>query len=190
MQTWTPDYIASKVYNREYIKYDPDYAGARPTNYANMLLNNIHYSRYPNIKHLDYGSGEGLLSKILTSKKWNSTNYDPYSMPSKPVGLFNFITAIEVAEHAASIEILIKDIKQYLTKDGVILISTLLSEESTKISWDYILPRCGHISMVSEKTMKIVAKNNGLFFKTISINLHTLQPYRSNAKNVLGWLNG
>jgi 2-polyprenyl-3-methyl-5-hydroxy-6-metoxy-1,4-benzoquinol methylase len=117
---------------------------------------------------------------------WNTSAYDPYSNPIRPKGLYNFITAIEVFEHSTDIAETIKDIKSFLTKDGVILFTTLLAEKNTDIDWWYILPRNGHISILSKESMKILAIKNGMFFETINEGTHVLQYMRNTAKNLLG----
>lgn len=186
MLAWSPEELGTKVYNKEYVKYDPDYAGSRSENYAEFFATNI---RPKGIKHLDYGSGEGHLSNMLHSRyRWDSVYYDPYSSPVKPSGAFNLITAIEVFEHSQNIDKTIKDIKQYLTKNGVIIFSTLLATNEHDLSWEYIGARNGHIGIFSEKSIKLVAQRNGLFFSSLNANVHILQSTRNNAKELLGWL--
>lgn len=190
LQKCTEDYFKSYIYNNEYSLYDPDYTGSRACSYARLFESLIHGYYAKRFKHLDYGCGQGDLSAIFSSKGINSKNYDPYSYPEKPSGLFNFITSIEAIEQSKNVDNSIKDMRKYLSKDGVILISTLLANESTSIDWDYILPRCGHISILSDKSIRILARNNGLMYIPISINLHILQPGKNNAINILGWSNG
>jgi 2-polyprenyl-6-hydroxyphenyl methylase/3-demethylubiquinone-9 3-methyltransferase len=187
MLSWSTEKLGREVYNEDYIKYDPDYIETRPKNYSKFLLNNIRSSSVQKIKHLDYGSGLGVLSAELIKNKWNSTSYDPFSNPVKPPGRFNFITAIEVFEHSNNIDTTIKDIKSLLENNGVVLFSTLLANSATTIDWWYIGARNGHIGILSEKSLKIVATRNNLFFSSISDGLHILQSQRSNKKDVLGW---
>lgn len=179
MLSWPPDQLRLKVYNQDYIKYDPDYTtGVRAGDYGKYIKGLL-----PNYRgrHLDYGSGGGLLSKYLG---WNSTNYDPYANNIKPTGLFKFITVIEVIEHSTDLEVTIKDIVQYLDKRGVIFMSTCLADKDTPISWAYIAPRNGHINIQSVQSMKIIATKYSLFFNSISENIHVLQATRNDFKDL------
>jgi 2-polyprenyl-6-hydroxyphenyl methylase/3-demethylubiquinone-9 3-methyltransferase len=186
MLSWTSEKLGNKVYNIDYIKYDPDYVETRPTTFAKSFGKDL--KPLKKIMHLDYGSGSGLMSKILKeSYNWNSTTYDPYSSPNKPENIkYNLITAIEVFEHSLDIDKTIKDIKSFLDKDGLVLFTTQLANKNTNLDWWYIMPRNGHISLLSEKSLKILAKNNGLFFQSINENLHVLQPTRNTIKELFG----
>lgn len=187
MLSWSSQELGEKVYNNEYINFDPDYVETRPKNFATFLLNSINPVFVKNIRHLDYGSGSGILSKELVIKKWKSNSYDPYSSPERPVEKYNFITAFEVFEHSSNIDNTVKDIKEFLDRNGVVLFSTLLANKNTTIDWWYIGARNGHIGILSQKSMKIVASRNNLFFSSLSENIHILQSARSNARGLLGW---
>lgn len=188
MLTWSSEDLGREVYNNDYVKYDPDYIENRPKNWASIITANIDYRLWPNLRNLDYGSGTGKFSEVLNSKNIYSVPYDPYSNNIRPSEKFNFITSIEVFEHALDINKTISDIKSFLTDDGVIIFTTLLSNKNTDINWWYIGARNGHISILSEKSLKILATNNGLFFQSIDQNIHVLQKSRSNLKNILGWV--
>lgn len=177
--SWTLDQIGSTIYNEEYIKYDPDYKnGVRAKDYAQFLIKMLGSFKG---RHLDYGSGEGLLAKELN---WDSTNYDPYSSTDKPIGLFNLITAIEVIEHSSDLDFVIKDMLQYLDKRGVILFSTTLVDKNTPLSCGYISPRNGHINMQSKESLKVLAIKNNMFFDSIAGNIHLFQSTRNNFKDL------
>lgn len=187
MLLWTPEKFAEKVYNAEYVKYDPDYTGARSKNYSEWILKYIDPRLTRKIKHLDYGSGEGHLSKNLKNHAWNTNFYDPYSSKERPSGKFNFITAIEVVEHSPNIRATIRDMLEMLDDKGVILFSTQLSDEKTALDWWYIGARNGHVQIQSDKSMKILAKEFGLRFKSVSSNLHLLTKDKPNVKLTIGW---
>ena len=184
MLTWTPNDLGNKVYNEDYVKYDPDYIEVRPKNYAKI------FEGFPaispvGIKHLDYGSGSGVMSRELQRKRWDSTCYDPYSSNIKPTTKFNFITAIEVFEHSLNIHDTVSDIKNLLNiPTGVICFSTQFADSNTTIDWWYIGARNGHISILSEASMKIIATKHNLFFSSISQGMHLLQSKRSNYRGL------
>lgn len=180
MLEWSSERLGEEVYNEEYVKYDPEYVSIRPTNWANSLEN----LKYKSITHLDYGSGSGIMSNLLKEKGWKSTAYDPFSNNIKPTKKYNFITAIEVIEHSTDVEATIKDMQQYLARDGVILFSTLLAEKDFDIDWWYIMPRNGHICFPSKVAMVNIAKRNGLFFASLDQGVHILQTSRSAARQL------
>lgn len=184
MLTWTPEQLGEKVYNDEYVKYDPAYISERPKNYAEMFRSFPAVSPH-NIIHLDYGSGSGAMAEVLRKYRWNSSCYDPYSSSEKPDSKFNLVTAIEVVEHSLNIDETIVDMKKFLDLDkGLICFSTQFADKDSKIDWWYIGARVGHISILSEQAMKIVATRHNLFLHSINYGLHLLQPKRSNYRGI------
>lgn len=180
MLAWTPEQLSAKVYNADYVNYDPDYLGTRPKNYA-KTMRQLLPGRKHKLKHLDYGSGTGIMSLELQQRGWNSRYYDPFSSPVKPPGTFNFITAIEVFEHSTNIDATIKDIKSMLdTRTGAIVFSTLFADQDTTIDWWYIGARNGHVGILSEKSAKLLAIRNNLFLSSLSTGIHCLQSSRNN----------
>ena len=187
MLAWTPEDLGAKVYNEEYIKYDPDYTGLRPRNYADYFCAAIPPSKAKTFRHLDYGSGQGIMCDELNKRGWNSAPYDPYSHKEPPVGKFKLITAIEVFEHSLNVDNTIKDIVQYLDRGGVIIFSTQLADFNTTIDWWYIGARNGHISILSALSMKMLAIRNNLYFSSLNQGIHILQRNRRDAHNLLGF---
>lgn len=186
MLDWSVNKLGSEVYNSSYVAYDPDYEnGTRAKNYAEFFNKNVAGFYRQKIRHLDYGSGTGDMVKAMGWK--NSHTYDPFSSPNKPSGLFNLITAIEVFEHSQDIDKTIKDIKSMLSKDGVIVFSTQLVDSTWDINHWYIGARNGHIGILSAKSLKLLGKTNGLFFASVSPNVHVLQSTRNNANTLFGW---
>lgn len=182
MQDMSPEELGKLVYNEEYIKYDPDYLDIRPKNYADFISSFFH--KKINFRHLDYGSGQGIMGNILKTKGWDSTSYDPYSNNIKPEGKYDLITAIEVFEHSADLDATIEDIKQYMNRNAVILFSTRLSDKNTDINWWYIGARNGHISIQSAQSMKMLAIKHEFFFSSINEGVHLLQTTRNDFKNL------
>lgn len=185
MLSWSQQEFSKKVYNSEYSLVDTGYGSVRAMEWIKVWPDIVNVYKRKSIRHLDYGSGEGHLSKLLVHNKWDSHHYDPYSSPTPPEGKFNLITAIEVFEHSTNIFNTVKDIKRMLTKEGCIVFSTKFSTGKEGMDWWYLNPRGGHIGILSEKSMKIVAKECGLFFSSITDSIHILQRFRENSKQIL-----
>lgn len=177
-RTWTIEEFAEKIYNDDYIKVDPDYAFDRPNNYAKNL-----HLRYGPVKdricHLDYGGGAGLLSKSLKENGWNSQSYDPMVDREKDVaelGTFNFITAIEVFEHVPDINDLADRLARLCASDGMIMFGTFCSDGHIKrgenLSWWYVAPRNGHISIFSSNSLGQMLDKRGFSFYSVTPVLH------------------
>jgi Methyltransferase domain len=178
-----------KIYNDDYISVDPDYLHDRPTNNAEVLVE-IFGDQKNQIMHLDYGGGNGMLSKLLNYKNWNSLTYDPFvnqDLKINDLGEFNLITAFEVFEHVPNVQMLMKNLTSLIKNDGIILFTTLLSDnkiiEKKRITWWYASPRNGHISLFSSASLLHLARQSGLNFCSFTDGLHAFW------KRVPAWAN-
>jgi FkbM family methyltransferase len=175
---WTLGDFEQQIYNDDYILFDPDYLDIRPRNNAKALLE-LFGAGKGEIKHLDYGGGNGLLSRLLRQAGWNSVSYDPFvdrDLKPEELGTFNLITAYEVFEHVPDIQALMKNLTTLLDEAGVVLFSTLLNDgelhSNTRITWWYASPRNGHISLFSHQSLQSLASRAGLVFHSFSPGLH------------------
>ncbi|MDR1934676.1 MAG: class I SAM-dependent methyltransferase [Candidatus Accumulibacter sp.] len=162
--TLSPEEFRAWIYNDEYILVDPGYVEARPRENAAGLLSLFPHLP-PSVKHLDYGSGNGLLANLLRESNWNSVSYDPLldkDVSVERLGKYDLITAIEVFEHVPDVQKLMSDLRLLLSPDGLVLFSTLLSDgnihANQRLAWWYASPRNGHISLFSKKSLEILAK--------------------------------
>lgn len=177
-RNWNRQDFSEKIYNDGYLLVDPDYLDARPRANANSLLSNLG-DQGRLVRHLDYGGGSGLLSKILNDSGWQSTSYDSFDNQNTDIhelGKFGLITAYEVFEHAQNIQSLMADVRALLAQDGIVLFSTLLSNgnivPNKRLNWWYAAPRNGHISLFSRESLTILAQANGLNFASFSEGFH------------------
>ncbi|MDR2788772.1 MAG: class I SAM-dependent methyltransferase [Candidatus Accumulibacter sp.] len=183
---WSPEDFMTRIYNDEYIIFDPEYIEHRPRESAACLLSM--FPKLPeSIRHLDYGSGNALLGKILRESNWNSTDYDPLvnrGLRIDSLGRFDLITAFEVFEHVPDIRKLISDLRLLLAPGGIILFSTLLSDgkihANQRLTWWYAAPRNGHISLFSRNSLSILAQechwNFGSFSDAFHIFFSSIPP--------------
>ena len=63
--SWDDGMFLEKIYNEDYIKVDPEYLIDRPRKTSEILLKKLGIN-HVQVRHLDYGGGNGLLSKILS----------------------------------------------------------------------------------------------------------------------------
>ena len=131
------------------------------------------------IRHLDYGGGNGQLSRILAADGWDSTSFDPFPEPDRPLaslGEFNLITAIEVFEHVPNPYEIMGNIMQATSNKCVVFFTTLLNDEFVKpgnrLDWWYAAPRNGHISLFSSRSLTHLANMFGLGYANISGGAH------------------
>ncbi len=178
LATWTLEQFEERIYNNEYVSVDPDYVQARPrANAANLV--SMFGDQAHAIRHLDYGGGEGLLSRILKKSDWQSLSYDPFvdrNIGIGRLGKFDLITAYEVFEHVPDVQRLMSSLLSMLAPNGIVLFSTLLSDgnihAAQRLTWWYASPRNGHISLFSRKSLVILAQNGGVNFGSFSEGFH------------------
>lgn len=178
LASWTLEDFERNIYNHEYAQVDPDYSDARPRANAGTVLG-LFDEVSLQIRHLDYGGGNGLLSSLLFERGWDSISYDPFvnrDVEPHELGTFDLITAFEVFEHVPDVNRLAAELGLLLRADGFILFSTLLSDENItrgqRLTWWYAAPRNGHISLFSRRSLETLARKNGFAFGSESNDLH------------------
>ena len=189
---WSDEQYRALVYNDDYVQIDPDYVSKRPLANADYLQGAFQSVR-GQIRHLDYGGGNGALSEALRAQGWDSTSFDPFyddraAQPS--LGRFNMITAFEVFEHVPDPKVLIADLQGLLADDGIVLFSTLVSDGQIRrpgrLTWWYASPRNGHICIYSTRALKSLAAQGG--FKVQTFNPSTHMYYRTLPAYCIGIL--
>ena len=185
LMAWSKEEFEANIYNDEYGMVDPDYLKIRPENNANSIYNAFGQF-YGKAKHLDYGGGNGLMSKMMREKGWNSTSYDPFvdvNVNLEELGQFDFITAFEIFEHVSDVNKLIASLTKLMHPQSVVLFSTLISDSDIKpnhrLNWWYASPRNGHISLFSKKSLSLLAESVNLkcgSFNNVAHYLYYTKP--------------
>jgi SAM-dependent methyltransferase len=182
LMAWSLDEFRERIYNDDYVEVDPDYVAARPRANAASLIS-MFGDRAHSIKHLDYGGGEGLLSRLLNNAKWQSKSYDPFvdrGIDLAELGKFDLITAYEVFEHVPNVQRLMSNLRSLLTSDGLVLFTTMLSDgkivPNQRITWWYASPRNGHISLYSRNSLATLAEKSRFKFGSFSEGFHAFVP--------------
>jgi SAM-dependent methyltransferase len=175
---WTDQQFRERIYNPGYAEVDPDYSDLRPRAQAHMLRDKFG-ARALGLRHLDYGGGNGLLSRLLVEAGWDSTAYDPFADPGTQLadlGRFDVVTAFEVFEHVPDAPALMDRIASLLKDDGMVVFSTMLSDGNIApgepLTWWYAAPRNGHISLYSRVSLAFLAGTESFSFGSYSPGLH------------------
>lgn len=177
MCAWEPQTFKRMIYNDDYAKADPEYVSIRPQGNARLLS-----ELFPipdKIRHLDYGGGNGELSRQLAAKGWNSTSFDPMTDERKlqTHSKFNLVTAFEVFEHHPRPQGMLEEISTQLADDGVVFFSTLVSDREAlrpgALTWWYAAPRNGHVCLYSKQTLEILGRQFGLRYSSHTPLLHS-----------------
>jgi SAM-dependent methyltransferase len=173
--SWSAEDFRSRIYNEEYVKYDPGYADERPRSNAALLTNSFGNHRQ-SISVLDFGGGNGATVELLKANGFaNALCYDPISRPNDPLPTqqFDLVTCFEVLEHANDPMNVVRQLAALTS--GMVLFSTLVQPadiETQKLRWWYAAPRNGHISLFSRQALTMAWKSVGMTLGSFNDNLH------------------
>ena len=165
------------VYNDLYSDVDPDWEKTRPQDIANLVMKLFSNCR-DEISILDYGCGNGLVSKILLNNGFSEVhNYDPLveKFATLPKGRFDVVLCFEVLEHLTDPVRACRDIADLRADKGIVLHSTLLQPQSideVKLDWWYAGPRNGHFSLFGADSLKILWGRFGLSVTSMNHDIH------------------
>lgn len=160
---WTAEDFTTHIYNKDYLIADPEYPEIRPAHFAREI-NRLFGNFKSELRHVDYGGGDGLTSDMLKSWGWDTRTYDPYGKSSNeiPEGKFNLVTAFEVFEHSHKPQETMKNISKLLDDPGVLVMTTGFSDgeitDDKKLAFWYVSPRNGHISIFSKHSLIMLAQ--------------------------------
>ena len=167
---WTYEEFKKQIYNEDYYRFfDQGYAEERPRTGA-IFMNRMFGSPPENLSHLDYGGGHGYMVAKLKACGWNSTSYDPFvntDITIDELGTFDVITCFEVFEHVPKPKELIPILKKFMHRDSVVMFGVdpnddKLIEGVPLDEWWYVLPRGGHVSLHSRKSLQVLVEQFGL----------------------------
>ena len=167
-RAWTPANFRERIYNEEYVRVDPDYVERRPRAMADVLRG-LFPALPATARHLDFGSGNGSMTRLLREAGWNSVAHDPFdpaTSGSIDGGPFELVSAFEVFEHSQDVPALARDVATLVADEGLIALSTMLSDGALKrgrrLDWWYAAPRNGHISLFSASSLRRLLEGAGL----------------------------
>lgn len=176
-QDWTREQFLERIYNDDYVAVDPDYLAKRPQN-SRELLNHLFGAHKESFVHLDFGGGDGHLSRLLCEDGWDSASWDPFFDPGSSLDgrRFDLITAFEVFEHAPDPQQMMRQLVSAAHQGTFVLFSTLVHDNAVRVSeritWWYIGPRNGHVGAFSRYSLGLLGDQHGLKYHSFTENLH------------------
>lgn len=173
---WTKDDFISNVYNDEYIKVDPEYAGDRPKKCINWFSPMLAGDK--SISVLDYGAGNDLFSKELRNSGYNAVGWDTMWQTEPTFDKtkkFDVVTAFEVLEHTPTPWETLTELLEFVNpQSGQIVFSTLVNDiigEQGAYYW-YLAPRNGHVCMHSQRSLELMFDKVGMTIQSFSPSQH------------------
>jgi SAM-dependent methyltransferase len=174
----SPVELVTRVYNEEYIKFDPLYPVIRPRMNAGFLraiLDGAWLSAGP-LRILDYGAGNGMLAELLDGAP-TVENYDALNprFDRLPDGRFDLLFCSEVVEHIPDPHSLMADWDRLLNEQGAVVFSTMTQPDdiaSLRGDWWYLGPRNGHVSLYSGYSLDLLCQQHGLSYVPIDAQWH------------------
>lgn len=173
VSAWSADDYRTRIYNKDYAEFiDRDFAEARAKRNFDVL-GPLLCGRQE--RHLDYGGGNGLFSKMLEEKGLYSDSYDPfYGNTRRPAewSRYSVITCLEALEHIYDADAAFADFQNWLMPGGALIITTMLHDFGNPATfgvepskWPMAAPRNGHVCIHSVKSLRLLAARHGFFFK-------------------------
>jgi len=163
---WSPEDFSRWIYNADYILVDPGYSEIRPAQLAQQV--GCRLRGLESIAILDYGSGSGVMTERLRRQGFaGAMNFDPYSSPARPAGLFDLVTCFEVLEHTPDPIAALEEMRAFLRPGGCILFGQSLQPANiaeVRGNWWYVAPRNGHVSCYTEESLAHLAARAGMTF--------------------------
>lgn len=175
--TWSRSEFQERIYNAAYAQVDPDYSKVRPGKNA-QLIARLFGTHREAISVLDYGGGNGYLAECLRRVGFSTCDtYDLFTpgLDMPPVRKYNLVTCFETLEHVPDPAACVRAIAASLDDEGLAMFSTLVQPndfEKHGLSWWYVGPRNGHISIYSVRSLRMLWGAEGCVFASSNQDLH------------------
>jgi hypothetical protein len=162
------------VYNADYATVDPEYDSVRPRGNAREIASFLAGNARGAVG-LDYGGGSGMTAALLRENGYAFDSYDPYGsthLTPALAGRYTLCSAFEVFEHSPDPRGSLRQIVERASPGELtIYIGTGIHDgivtEQTRLSWWYVAPRNGHVSIYSRRSLQILAAQFGLTYTAL-----------------------
>jgi len=174
---WSEEDFKTYIYNDDYLSIDPDYKEARPSSNAEFVAR-IWGGHKAQTRVLDYGGGSDVFCTALRTSGFPvAVSYDPMvaEHAELPGEKFELVTCFETLEHTPDPAAAIAAIVHCAAEPGLIMYSTAVQPadfDKYGLSWWYVGPRNGHISIFSRKALEIAWGRHGYKNVSLSDNIH------------------
>jgi hypothetical protein len=179
LDAWQKADYRKHIYNDRYIEVDPDYAEARPREYAGIVR--AFLQGRPSVRHFDYGGGNGRLAALLRAEGVDASTWDPMVEGEQPpAGRFDLVTAFEVFEHTPVPNGTLQEMLGFCdAATPLIFFSTYTIDKVRSRSMDfwYLSPRNGHVTIHTESSLRALATRADLRMHHFGNGFHL--AYRS-----------
>jgi 2-polyprenyl-6-hydroxyphenyl methylase/3-demethylubiquinone-9 3-methyltransferase len=157
---WSEAEFSQHIYNAGYAAIDPEYLSHRPLSNARGV-GRLLAPHKGELSLLDYGGGNGQFAAALRARGFRAQTYDPLvpAYAERPAARYNLVTCFETLEHTPDPRRSADDLASFLSADGAVMFSTLCQPvdfEQVGLSWWYVGPRNGHISIHSETSLRLM----------------------------------
>src|ERR1700730_1789463 len=183
---WSEDQFKTHIYNEGYHVFDPDYQTSRPRNNAGIIAN-LWDAHKTSMRVLDFGGGNDMFCAALRASGFSdAVTYDPMvpEHAGRPNGKFDLVTCFETLEHLPDPVAGIPGIVDCVAEPGAVFYSTMTQPadfDKYGLSWWYVGPRNGHISIFSKQALALAWARHG--FKTVALNEGQALAFRTLPKS-------
>jgi SAM-dependent methyltransferase len=174
---WTEVEFKKYIYNDEYFVLDPDYRETRPAANAQFVAR-LFDDNKAKLHVLDYGGGNGRFGDALRTNGFPAIEtYDPFApeFSRLPNGKFELVSCFETLEHLPDPIGGIAALAGLVAEPGIVVFSTLVQPAdlaTQKMSWWYIGPRNGHVSLFARSSLAVAWNRLGFQTRSFNDNLH------------------
>ena len=170
---WSVEDFRTHIYNTDYQFVDPEYLDTRPIGNAGVV-EKFWGELKDKIRVLDFGAGNDVMCATLRANGFTTAvSYDPMvpERAQRPEGKFDLVTCFETIEHVPDPIASLGAIIDCASEPGLIFYSTLVQPddiEVSRLSWWYVGPRNGHVSIFSRQALALAWGRHG--YKTVSLS--------------------
>ncbi|HEX2367501.1 MAG TPA: class I SAM-dependent methyltransferase [Bradyrhizobium sp.] len=179
---WNHDQFKTHIYNDGYIAFDPEYLTKRPSTNATVVAS-LWAPHKAGMRVLDYGGGNDVFCSVLRAQGFKeAVTYDPMvpEFVAPPDGKFDLVTCFETLEHLPDPVAGVAEIVKHVGEPGAVFYSTMTQPDDFDrqgMSWWYVGPRNGHISIFSKQALAMAWARHG--YRTVSFNAGTHLAFRT-----------